>query len=951
MNHKTTITHFIIFFFIISGIGFTANDSRNIFNQGMEAFKAGNYASAELLFRKTEENNDEFRDRAWFFLARTIFQQGKYKSAIFEFNSFLTKCRTETLRIESRFWIGESYLNLNENLKAIEEYNRFLEKADDINLIITSHDRIASIYFKQQRYEESIIEWENGIKKSSDKELNAELILKIGRALYKNEKFENALERLNPLLSARIDSKKKAEIRLIIGRIYQLQGDHKKALLTLNAIPSEFAEIFPFHDMYYLRAISYLATDRINPAKSDFELFYIIGKKSEFYYDGMYEYGKILLNSSKPESGIEILEKVWESQEKLDLSVKSSLLLAEFYIEKDPVKSIRYLEKFSTYDDDELKKSLIITLSKAYIKNLNYDKAENMLKFYLEKYPYDQNIDEVKFLQARILLEIGDSDSATLIFNDLKKNNPFSKFLNDSDYYLALINYKKGRSGEAIILLKKYVSLKNTNYSFEAHRLLTELYLESDDIKNTELALNRLLVSFPNYSGVDKLVYRFALLLSERKFSSASKYFNILQNRYPESDYAMLINIISGNNFFENKNYSKAIVHYEKFLNSNIEESRGSAYYNLLKSYFYLKEYDKVIGIIKNIKIPPLDENQWREIPFIHARSLYLTSKFDEAYNILKWEDIKAFADEDAKMLIDCTIKIGDLEAAAVFIDKLKERELLYSNQLFILGNYYQTKKNYNRAEEIYSTILFSNASESMKESVKLELAIMKIDNNDYSLSLNYLNQVELGENTPERDSLIIINHFYMGKEKIAAEITDSRLKFILKNRFTVKVLLLNLEYYFKIKEINSFNKYSALLRSFKDTENYVNLLSGKLLFETGDFKKSYNYFYKLSLKENDYTSETSYYLGKLSLFYNKNKNSALKYFLKVIELNSNNDLISRSKIELALIYLEMKNTEFAFNYLNEIVNDNQYGKYRIEAENLIEYYNLQKNLNKGENL
>jgi len=169
MKYTIPVINIIICFFFICTNGFSASESRNIFNQGVEAFKAGNYASAELLFRKTEENNDDYRDRAWFFLARTIFQQGKYKAAIFEFNSFLTKCRTENLRLESRFWIGESYFNLNENLKAIEEYNRFLEKAEDADLVITAHDRIATLYLKQQRYEEAIIEWENAIKSSSDK--------------------------------------------------------------------------------------------------------------------------------------------------------------------------------------------------------------------------------------------------------------------------------------------------------------------------------------------------------------------------------------------------------------------------------------------------------------------------------------------------------------------------------------------------------------------------------------------------------------------------------------------------------------------------------------------------------------------------------------------------------------------------------------------------------------
>lgn len=950
MKQKIIILYIFGFCVFLYTAVFSAVESRNIFNQGVEAFKAGNYASAELLFRKTEENNDEYRDRAWFFLARTIFQQGKYKSAIFEFNSFLTKCRTENLRLESRFWIGESYYNLNENLKAIEEYKRFLEKSEDTDLIITAHDRIATLYMKQQRYEEAIIEWENAIKNSSDKEHNAGLVLKIGQALFKNEKYESALDRLNPLLSARIDSKKKGEIRLIIGRIYQLQNDHKKALTTFNAIPSELAEIYPFHDMYYFRALSYMELDKISLARSDLELFYVIGKKSEFYYDGLFQYGKILLSSTKPESGIEILEKVWESQEKIDLSAKSALLISDFYIEKDPQKSIKHLEKFKSYEDEELKKNILISLSKAYIKNENYDTAENLLKFYLEKYPYDQNIDEVKFLQARILLEKGDSENATIIFNDLKKNNPFSKFLNDSDYYLALVNYKKGKKNESISLLRRYVSLKDINYNFEAHRLLMELYLDAEDTKNAEREINLLVANYTSYTGIDKLVYRLAIVLNDKNNPNSAKYFNILQNRYPDSNYSVLINIINGNKYFENKNYSRAIVYYEKFLNSNIEESRGTAYYNLIKSYFYLKEYNKVIGIIKNIKIPPLDENQWREIPFLHARSLYLTSKYEEVYSILKWEDIKLFSDEDAKMLIDSTIRIGDIETAAGFISKLKERETLYIEQLFILGNYYKTAKKYTKAEDVYNTILLSNASEKIKESVKIELALIKMETGDFNLSLNYLNQVESDEFVPERDSLIILNQFYMGKNKNAAEITDDRLNFILKNRFTEKVLLFNLSFHYNNKDVKPFVKYAGLLKPYVNNDNYVNYLSGKLFYETGDFKKSYNYLYKLSLKDNDYTVETNYLLGRLSLLYNKNKNSALKYFLKVLEVDNKSDYCYKSKIELAVVYYEMNNTDIASNYLNEIIKDNTHGKYRIEAENLLEYFNSLKKSNEGDN-
>jgi len=941
---KRILTKIIILVavFLIAGNSNVYSESRNLFNQGLEAFKAGNYASAELLFRKTVESNDEYMDRGWFFLARTIYQQGKYKPAIFEFNSFLTKCRTETLRIESRFWIGECYYNLKENLKAIEEYNRFLEKGRDIDLILTAHDRIASIYYNQKRYEEAAIEWETAIKKNSNKEQNAEFVLKIGDALFKSTKYDNALERLNPLLSAKIDPQKKAEVRLIIGRIYQLQNEDRKALVVFNAIPSYLAETYPFWDVYYFRAMSYLKTDRESLAKTDLELFSIIGKKSEFYYDGLYEYGKVLLNSNKPETGIDILERVWENQDRKDLSVKSALLMAEFFIEKEPGKSIAYLEKYTAYEDEELRKSIIINLSKGYIKSENFDKAASMLNIYLSTYPYDPNIDEVKFLQARILLEKDDLDGATQIFNDLKMNNPFSKFLNDTDYYLALVSIKKGRKNESIALLKKYTASRNANYKIDAHRLLAELYLESEDTKNAEIQINILLNSFSNYTGIDKLVYRLALKMDERNNQSGAKYFNILQNRYPDSKYTMLINVVNGNKFFANKNYNRAITHYEKFLNSNIEESRGIAYYNLLKSYFNLKEYNKVIDIIKNIKIPPLDEHQWEEIPLLHARAYYLTSRFNEVYSLLKWEDIQTFNDDDVRMLIDSTIKTGDMVSAEKFINQLKAREPLYFELMLTLGKEHQARKNNAKAEEIFNTILNSNSSsEKIKESAKIELAIMKMEAENYSASLNYLNQVELNDNIAERDSLIIMNQFYLGQEKVGAELTDSRLKFIQKNRFTEKVLLLNLDYYFKNKNLNSFLKYANLLKPYKNYDTYIDYHSALLYYETGDYQKSYNGFYKLSLRENEYTTEINYYLGRLNLLYNKNKNTAMKYFLKVVELNAKNDFINKSRIELGILYYEMKNNEYASNYLNRVIKDNQQGKFRIEAENLLEYFKL----------
>jgi len=53
------IIYIILFIQSIS----SASDSKALFEQGMEAFRSGNYGSSELLFRKIIDYNDDHLDR------------------------------------------------------------------------------------------------------------------------------------------------------------------------------------------------------------------------------------------------------------------------------------------------------------------------------------------------------------------------------------------------------------------------------------------------------------------------------------------------------------------------------------------------------------------------------------------------------------------------------------------------------------------------------------------------------------------------------------------------------------------------------------------------------------------------------------------------------------------------------------------------------------------------
>jgi len=931
----------VLLFCLTAAALHSAFDSRVMLNQGLEAFRSGNYSSAELLFRRTVEFDDENRDRAWFYLSRSIFQQGKYSAALFEFNTFLTKCRTEALRIESRFWMGESYFNLKQNLKAIEEYKRFLENSKDKSLTVLAHDRIATIYYNQQRYEEAVIEWENAISESADRDQNAVLILKIGQAFFANGEYEKAHDRLYPLVTSRIDSRSKTEIRITLGQIYQHQDDHRKALTTFNAIPREIATKHPYYDMYYFRALSYLKLDRTAPAKADLELFYMIGKESRYYYDAVFELGKLIIDGFKSENGIDMLIKVWEESDKPDLAFKSAMIIGENLLDKDPDKTIKYTEKFRKIEDDESKKELYILLSKAYIKAERNSDAEVLLNEYASLYPYDKNIDEVNFFRARIYLEKGDTERAIEIFESIRRDNPFSKFLNESDYYLGVVNYKQKKFPESITHLRRYLARKDAVISrYDALILLTEVYLLTGDLTSAETQMRIIISQHIENKNVEQHLYGFARTLNEKRPASAQRYFNTILTRFPDSEHAMLINLHYGNEAFAAGNYSRAVPYYEKFLNSSVTRESGAAFYNLIQSYYNLSQFEKVTDIIGKGKIPPLDEIQWREIPLIHARSYYKMDRYSDVYRVLKWEDITPFSDEDAYIFVDSTIRTGDVINAESLIMNLKGRGLIYGRTLELLGQHYKNDSNHKKAEDIFHQILASEASEEIKSRSRIALAVILRDGSNFTQSDFYLNQIESASFIPDRDSLRIVNLFLSGNDKAGAEMTTPRIRQVQRSSFSEDVFKLNLLYYYNLKNTGQFNTYASLLEKNRDNTELVEYLSGKLAFDTGNFNKSFAHFNKLSAYENAYKTESNYYLGMISLLFYKNRNSAVRFFTRATDdQNPRNEFVLKSKINLAVIYNENKNIALSRQFLNEVIDESTRGRYKIEAENLWQYY------------
>ena len=134
--------------------------------------------------------------------------------------------------------------------------------------------------------------------------------------------------------------------------------------MMFNAIPRDLAGLNPFMTCIILEPS--LTWHRIETLlrKSDLELFYMIAKKSDYYSEGMFELAGLLLRSNKPESGIEMLVKIWEDAGNTRLSIKSGIPLT-ITLKKNLFNRSDF-SRNTTVEDDELKKDTSYTQQGIY---------------------------------------------------------------------------------------------------------------------------------------------------------------------------------------------------------------------------------------------------------------------------------------------------------------------------------------------------------------------------------------------------------------------------------------------------------------------------------------------------------------------------------------------------------------------------------------------------------
>jgi len=917
-------------------------NSQALLEQGMEAFKSSNYKNAELLFRKCIEADDENTEKAWFFLARSLYSQKKYKDAIFEFNRFLLNCRSVDLCTESRFWIAESYYNTSDSIRAIEEYKRFISQNKDqgIVLVSLSHERIADLYARQMRYDEAIIEWKLAADSTSQSERKTAISLRIADAFFLSKKYDES-EALLGVMALDRDPLVAAQSNILLGRINAQRGKPRVAMRFYSRVPDSMTATPPCSDVLYFKALAFIDLEDKESAKSFLQSFINVSKNSAWFLHARFRLAS-LSAAQNPADSIAVMTDIMKTAADSDLKIDLSIELEKLFVLQNRAgEGIAALEEVRQIGDSDRQKDLLYELGSAYLAVRNFDAAENVFTEMMNRYSFDKDADKIQFQLAVVYLRKGDSVKAADSFQKISSINPFSIYLGEANYYMASAQFDQGNYKAAISFLGEYLKNQNGDKRYDSYLLQLKSFIKLKDYPDAEKTAGNISRRYYDHVGVDLVLMDFIHFAYDFRQDS-SYYENLILRLFPDSDSAAAVCLLRAQTEFDKKNWRKAELQYSAYLKIKGNETNPQAFINKGIALYKQGDFAGVITFLSNEKLEIFNSAYSSDIVLLLAKSYYLSGQNDKAYECFTAAREYISQSDDLFYYFESSLKNDNITVAKDISAKLRDDNEIYYRSLYEIGLYYKEIFNYDDARGYFSRVYIDYPGTSISEQSLLELSQLDIKDGRYEEAISRLKSVKSKDFEKRKSVIIIVAMYKMGRYAEGVELLKKNIDYLGKEPEVKSILKSTIEYFVSIDDPNSILFYGRYLSGlYPEEQDYSNFSVATIYYRSKNYNKAYAYFSKIQLDKGEFRTESLYRLAVINELYYHNARGAIQLFQQLSDSGESDEFVTAGRIELALLYYEKGQKDLSRNILAEIISRKENVAAIIKAANIDSYYFL----------
>ena len=491
------------------------------------------------------------------------YNEGKYQDAIRYFEkSSNNKDIESNSQKEAIYWLADSYYQLKDYNEAEDAYIRFIDTkgANNLEAYALAHYNLGYIYLNNNDYANASVKFKEFINndKLSDKERQGDAWTRIGDCYFIQRQYNNAITSYNNSL-----------------KISNKNADY----------------------IYFQQAMGYGALGKSKEKINSLNTLIVRHQKSVYYDRAIYEMGMAQLNSNDNKSAITSFNKVIKERPRSQYARKSLMKIGMIYYNND--ENDKALESLKTivaqYPNTEESREALNIISSIYRDN---NEIQSYFDYIAENNLAEISIDKQDSLTFRNIEDFYSSKKYQQVIKGARQyieKHPNGAYLLDVHYY-AMNSMEMTNETDGIRNHIEYIINQNDNdYTDQALLLIARMDYDESSYSNSAKYYERLLNITENQQVITEAIEGSmkSYYFDEKYDKAIEKATQLMRMQDVNENQKKQANYILGKSYFDKKDYSEALKHFEIYSNIDNTETGAECAYLSAICLYNTQRYDE----------------------------------------------------------------------------------------------------------------------------------------------------------------------------------------------------------------------------------------------------------------------------------------------------------------------------------------------------------------------
>ena len=491
------------------------------------------------------------------------YNEGKFNEAIRYFEkSSNNKDIESNSQKEAIYWLADSYYQLKNYNEAEDAYIRFIDTkgANNLEVYALAHYNLGYIYLNNNDYANASVKFKEFINndKLSDKERQGDAWTRIGDCYFIQRQYNNAITSYNNSL-----------------KISNKNADY----------------------IYFQQAMGYGALGKSKEKINSLNTLIVRHQKSVYYDRAIYEMGMAQLNSNDNKSAITSFNKVIKERPRSQYARKSLMKIGMIYYNND--ENDKALESLKTivaqYPNTEESREALNIISSIYRDN---NEIQSYFDYIAENNLAEISIDKQDSLTFRNIEDFYSSKKYQQVIKGARQyieKHPNGAYLLDVHYY-AMNSMEMTNETDGIRTHIEYIINQNDNdYTDQALLLIARMDYDESSYSNSAKYYERLLNITENQQVITEAIEGSmkSYYFDEKYDKAIEKANQLMRMQDVNENQKKQANYILGKSYFDKKDYSEALKHFEIYSNIDNTETGAECAYLSAICLYNTQRYDE----------------------------------------------------------------------------------------------------------------------------------------------------------------------------------------------------------------------------------------------------------------------------------------------------------------------------------------------------------------------